>query len=343
MLHGLVLTLAACAASGWDGPIRGDEATTRPPIDDGPVTVEVAVQILDFARVSSRDESFDVTAFVETRWVDPRLARSEGGSGRRRRLRPSQIWTPRLFFPNALEAPKEHGDPEAEVTDDGHVSFGRILSGKFSADLDLRSFPFDRQRLPMRIGSYYDRREIRLTFRPEEVTLADKAFLTDWDILGVVATPTEATYDLGNEPYNEILVVSRVARRPTFFVYRVLIPMTLLVMVSWLAFWFEPVGLQPQISTCMAVLISLAAFNFGMDFAMPKQNYLTFIDCHALLGFAIVAASSAVVAAVHRLVIAGKVPAALRIQRLARWSLPALYALAVGVEVATMLTTRPNS
>ncbi len=41
-------------------------------------------------------------------------------------------------------------------------------------------------------------------------------------------------------------------------------------MVAWAAFWFEPTGLQPQISTCTAASISLVAFNFAIDFHCRK-------------------------------------------------------------------------
>ena len=78
-----------------------------------------------------------------------------------------------------------------------------------------------------------------------------------------------------------------------------MVPLTLLAAVSWAAFWFEPVGLQPQISTCMAALIALVAFNFAIDFALPKVAYLTLIDRHALIGFGFVAAAVVVVTLVH--------------------------------------------
>lgn len=334
----VIWAMAALALAG--GPAVQDETMTPPLATSGPVEVWLAVQILDFARVNSRDESYDVTAYVEARWTDPRLARSAGESGPLRRFRASKIWTPRLYFANALEQPKDHGEPEAEVEDNGQVTFGRIVSGKFSADLDLRAFPFDEQKLPLRIGSYYDRREIVLDSRPNEITIASGSFLTDWDLLGIAARNEETTYGRTGEPYPEIIIEAKVARRPTFYLWRILLPMSLLVMVSWLAFWFEPVGLQPQISTCFAVLIALAMFNFGMDFSMPKQDYLTFIDRHALLGFAIVAGSAATVARVHRFVVAGKMGDALRTQRLARWGFPAAYALATAGEVAAMLTAR---
>src|SRR5205085_12396835 len=90
-----------------------------------------------------------------------------------------------------------------------------------------------------------------------------------------------------------------VDRRATFYVWRVMIPLFFLALVPWAAFWFEPVGLQPQISTCLASLIALVTFNFAIDFSLPKLVYLTLIDKHALIGFMFVVLSVAAVSMIH--------------------------------------------
>src|SRR5260221_10567976 len=110
-----------------------------------------------------------------------------------------------------------------------------------------------------------------------------------------------------------------------------MLPLSLLAVVAWAAFWFEPVGLQPQISTCMAALISLVAFNFAIDFSLPKVSYLTLIDKHALIGFGFVAAAVAAVTMIHVAVTQKRMDSAYRIQRAARWTFLPAYGIAVAV------------
>ena len=119
-----------------------------------------------------------------------------------------------------------------------------------------------------------------------------------------------------------------------------MVPLTLLAAVSWAAFWFEPVGLQPQISTCMAALIALVAFNFAVDFALPKVDELTLIDRHALIGFGFVAAAVVVVTLVHVAVTRDRLPVARSIQRVARWAFPPAYVLAVAAEPVSFARPR---
>jgi hypothetical protein len=298
------------------------------------VDVSIGFYALDFARVTSWDESFDLTGYLELSWRDPRLAlpaaeRDEAHRKPWRRVDSSKLWMPRVFFENALEQPRPHADPVIEVDPDGVVWSWSIVSGKFSTAMDLHRFPFDRQVLTVRIGSFEDESTIRLHVKNELVLLGDAAFITDWTIGAPSAQVDTHRYVHGQEKYSRFLYNVDVQRRSTYYVWRVMLPLTLLAIVPWFAFWFEPAQLQPQISTCMASLISLVAFNFAIDFALPKLVYLTLIDRHALLCFGFVVASVALVTAVHLAVFHDRMPRACSIQRWARQLyLPAYVVLA---------------
>lgn len=303
--------------------------------DEAAVDVSIGFYALDFARVTARDESFDMMGYLELSWRDPRLAlpnveRDEARKRPWRRLDGSKVWTPRIYFENALEQPRPHVEPVIEVDPDGIVSSWSIYSSKFSSPMTLHNFPFDRQRLTVSIGSYEDESVCRFRVKNELVILGERAFLTDWTIGEPSARVDTHRFVPGQEIYSRFSYEVVVERRPTFYVWRVMLPLTLLAIVPWAAFWFEPAGLQPQISTCMAALIALVAFTFAVDFALPKLVYLTLIDRHALLGFGFVAASIAVVTSIHLAVARDRLPRARTIQSLARrYYLPAYAVLAL--------------
>src|SRR4051812_36581812 len=165
--------------------VRGLMAS--PAAEGVPVDVSIGFYALDFARVTARDESFELTGYLELSWNDPRLAlpASERDEARKRpwrRIDASKIWTPRVYFENALEQPKPHSDPVVEVDPDGAVWSWSVVSGKFSSPMDLRRFPFDTQRLTVRIGSFEDESVNRFRVKNELVLLGEGAFLTDWTI-----------------------------------------------------------------------------------------------------------------------------------------------------------------
>src|SRR5438128_1857933 len=137
----LILVTTQAPPASEDAPGRAS-----PPLVDGkPVEVAIGFYVLDFARVTAREESFDLTGYLELSWRDPRLAASRSGApGTTRRIDPGRTWTPKIFFENALEQPRYHDAPVVEVDGDGTVTSWAIVSGKFSAPMDLRRFPFDR-------------------------------------------------------------------------------------------------------------------------------------------------------------------------------------------------------
>jgi hypothetical protein len=305
-----------------------------PPVGDGKaVEVAIGFYVLDFARVTAREESFDLTGYLELSWRDPRLATAEETKAVKR-LEAGQTWTPKVFFENALEQPRYHDAPVIELDGTGTVTSWSIVSCKFSAPMDLKRFPFDRQVLAVRIGAFEDESVVKFNDKRELVQVGEDAFLTDWTIGAAAARVGYRRYVTGQERYARYVYQVDVRRRSTFYVWRVMFPLTLLALVAWAAFWFEPVGLQPQISTCMASLIALVAFNFAIDFSLPKVTYLTLIDKHALIGIVFVIAAVAAVTLIHRAIDRQRVDRARSIQRVARWTLLPAYVLAVLLNLA---------
>ncbi len=338
-----LLLIMQTSITNLDDP---SSALSPPMVDDKPVEVRVGFYALDFARITARDESFDMTGYLELSWRDPRLARTFSGKDRTPPSRPrragvrhvnaASIWTPRYFFENALEQPRFHVDPVAEVDPDGLVTTWAVVSGKFSSPMDLRRFPFDRQTLQVRIGSFEDESTVRFEVNPRLVVVHEEAFLTDWTLDKATARVEPHRYESGEESFPRFIYQVGVHRQPTFYFWRVMLPLTLLALVAWASFWFEPIGLQPQISTCMTALVALIAFDFAIDFSLPKVTYLTLIDKHALIGFCFVAASVAMVTLIHVNVKHNRLEVALRIQRIARWTFLPVYVFAVALNLGLL-------
>jgi hypothetical protein len=336
MLTFSALTLISAAMTTTRAVDEAPAAPRPPSVDGRPVEVGIGFYPLDFARITSREETFDLTGYLELSWRDPGLARSSTADppGRHpRRVDTKTTWTPQYFFENGLEQPRFHNEPVVEVDATGRVTSWVIVSGKFSAPMDLRRFPFDRQVMPVRIGSNDDDTIVRFKAKPELVMVGSEASVSDWAILRPSSLVDKHRYVHGQENYERFVFQVELSRRSTFYVWRVMVPLTLLAVVSWAAFWFEPVGLQPQISTCMAALISLVAFNFAIDFSLPKVSYLTLIDKHALIGFGFVALSVLAVTLIHIAVTKQRMKTAYTLQRIVRWAFLPAYAIAVGVNL----------
>ena len=292
------------------------------------IRVSIGLYLVDFARINLREESFDMAGYLDTSWTDPDLALKPGeAKGRVRRFRPGQIWAPALEFVNAVEQVNTEREGDLYATDDGRVSQRVRFSHKFQSPLNLKRFPFDSQTLTIVVSPFDPfAKDLELVVDQKKVGQLEGASVTDWDIGAIDARLDE---DPGPAEEPQFLFKVKVARRSTFYVWRVLLPMTLLVIASWTVFWFEPVNLQPQISTGLAILLSLVTFTYAIDFSLPKVAYLTFIDRYTLTSFAFVLLVIFTVSAIHLLVRSKGAEAAMKVQDRAKVAFPVGFVLAV--------------
>ncbi len=316
MACGAWLLAAALAGVGIGGAGTVGGPTPPPVEGGGPVVVGVGFHFVDVGRMTAREETFDVTAHLKLRWRDPRLV---GGAVE------GEIWRPAVTFDNAADAPRLHAPPTIEIEDDGWVESRVILSGKFSTPLDLRRFPFDSQDLVVRLSLADDASRARFEVLEDAMPMHDDVFVTDWSIEKQAHSVKPRRFYPGGDEYSRLEYLVRVERRPTFYIWRVLLPLALLPLIPALVFRFEPTNLQPQISTCIGTLIAMLTFGYSVDFTLPKVAYLTLIDRHAMIGFGFATAATIAVTAVHRKVVDGSLPGALKLQRRLSLAYPALY------------------
>ncbi|QEH31910.1 Proton-gated ion channel precursor [Aquisphaera giovannonii] len=299
--------------------------------------VSLGVYLIDFARINLREESFDMAGYLDVSWTDPGLALKEGERrGQPRRFRPGQVWTPALEFVNAVEQVLAEREGDVYVDDQGHATQRVRFSHKFQSQLDLRRFPFDRQTLTVVVAPFDPfAKDLDLQVDGERVGKLSDASVTDWEV-GQVAARVEQSprEDRGNE---RLLFEVNIARRSTFYVWRVLLPMTLLVISTWLVFWFDVTNLQPQVSTGLAILLSLVTFTYAVDFSLPKVAYLTFIDRYTLTAFSFVLAVIFAVSAIHVILKRRGPEAAQRIQDRARYAFPLAFLAAIVLVAALSL------
>jgi hypothetical protein len=289
------------------------------------IKVSVGIVLIDFARINLREESFEMAGYLDTSWTDPGLVLKPSlAKGKARRYRPGQIWAPALEFVNAVEQVVGEREGDLYVSDEGRVTQRIRFSHKFQSPMNLKRFPFDSQTLSIVVTAFDPfAKDLELVIDEQRVGKLSEASVTDWDINAVGARVAPIR---GEDPVEKrFLFEVKVSRRYTFYVWRVLLPMTMLVVASWLVFWFEPTNLQPQISTGLAILLSLVTFTYAIDFSLPKVAYLTFIDRYTLTSFAFVLVAIYAVSAIHvMLKVKGEDPA-MRFQVRARGIFPVAF------------------
>jgi hypothetical protein len=297
-----------------------------------PVKVAVGIDVVAIRQIDSAAQTFDLDFYLILRWKDPRLA-----SAVHRELECDltagavALWDPQPELIN-LRSENSRGPIHLEVSGEGAVERWTRLSGTFDAQFSLVEFPFDTQTLSVHVESSLDRE--RVVFEPilelSGATEAGKrwnAVMPQWNI-GDLRTAESTTYWTGDdEEFSRFTLSVRAERRFGFYVWKVFVPLVLIVMLSWTAFWMSSDHFDGQMAVSITCLLALVAFNFVIGDELPKISYLTTLDGAILIAYVFVFLAALENVVIHQLAKRDQAAKALAVERASRWLFPAAYAI----------------
>lgn len=324
----LLLVLLGTSVS----PLR---AVERPVPASGPTKISYGVWIGDIAKIDSVEQTFRLNFLLLLRWQDPSL-KHDGSEPKKVPL--TSIWHPTLLFTNEAGSISNTLPQIAEITPDGGVIYRQRLVGNFTQPLDLRAFPFDKADFHVSLVALgYGPEELR--FEPdgfpasrgllEGIGMIDHVTLQDWRVTGISAQarPYEVSPDF------EIPGISfgfSASRNYQHFVLKVLLPLLLIVMMSWAVFWIDPSDTSPQFSISVTSMLTLIAYRFTIEANVPKLPYLTRMDAFILTSSLLIFLSLIEVTTVSKLSKSGHLELGRTIDRHCRWIFPLLFILCSG-------------
>ncbi len=334
-----VLTLALIArchpaAAAESAPPLITEAANpllNPPVSDGyRLQVSIALRVINISGIDEVAQRFNVVGYLVARWKDPRLAFTPRAPWEKfRTYAPDQLWCPHFDFVNGV-VPHSAYDVTIRVFPDGTVRYSERSSAELSNTFHLRTFPFDRQTLEILIHpSVAEDQTVELTpeHGAEAISAEPRVYqsLAQWTITGTNAA-VEQVPGLSGEPISEIRFTVTIARRFNFYIWKVFLPLLLMVMLSWTVFWIDPTELSSQVQISVTTILTVIAFAFAIQANLPKVPYLTFIDVFFLISYLFVFATAIEITAVHFAGrAAGKIARARKINSASRILLPAAF------------------
>jgi hypothetical protein len=333
-----------CAAGDAASSGVADDAILQaPPYQGQPINIAVGLHIINIAAIDEVTEQFEMDAYLFERWTDPRLAFTPSGPrDRERNYAVGQIWIPQLEMINAA-SPRTRGDTSIRVAPDGTVNYAERSKVALSSRFALRRFPFDKQELLIIIHPFLvDGPRIRFSLIDHATWTASEfetySSLAQWKLNAfepqVAMAPT-----YGGLTVPEARFAISVNRRSSFYLWKVFLPLTLMVFLSWSVFWIEANDLSNQIQVAVTTILTVIAFAFAISATMPRLPYLTYIDaffleCYIYVFLAVVELMT--VHVTHR--IERRRDLGVRIRSYSKWLIPASFVLSNIVIAVHFLT-----
>ena len=340
MRRGIVaLALAIVAAMLWPAESRAAQIPTGiatdpvlqpPPYNGHPLDIDIGLHVVNLASINEVSEQFQLDAYMFERWIDKRLAyTAQGPQDNLRNYAFGQIWIPQLEMINAA-SPRERREISITVSPDGTVRYAERLVVTLSSSFHLRRFPFDRQQLLVLIHPFLaDGPRLRFKLDNNSTWTASEftsfSSLAQWHLTGLRSQLLDAaTY--GGMTVPEARFQIDVTRRSSFYLWKVFIPLLLMVFLSWAVFWIEANDLSNQIQVAVTTILTVIAFAFAISATMPRLPYLTYIDaffleCYIYVFLAVVELMT--VHVTHRS--EHRRDLGLEIRKYSRWLIPASF------------------
>jgi len=315
-------------AHGAEVPVVID----RPAADDGPTRVSIGIWVVDIAAIDSAQQTFTAEIAIVFRWKDSRLAHTGNGVVR---YPLEQIWHPRAVIVNESTSVSRKFPDMAEVEPDGTVNYRQRYAGAFTQPLRLRSFPFDRQTFHVQL--------VAVRYRPNEVQfvpdqdwidhglkqaggIAPSITLPDWTIENWNTKSLSYALAPGFE-YSGYAFEFTAVRDVQHYILKVILPLVLIVIMSWSGFWIDPVNANSQISVAVTSMLTLIAYRYAVDTQVPRLPYMTRIDLFFLVSTLLVFFSLIEVLVTTILDNNKQTERAKKIDRYCRVMFPAIFAI----------------
>jgi len=315
--------------------VTNDSFLLGPPKGD-PVVVRANFQLHDINEINEQDETFAFSGVLTLRWHDERQVFDPAATGVDEKVYQgayqfdelSTGWFPQVVLVNEAGKYEKHG-VLLRIQPDGTLTLIETLNAVANAQLNMRRFPFDRQRLEAVFAVLgFDDSEVVLQAEFQTTSpVANTVRIPQWSITGIrMWTRNLPIPYAGRGGLASTFVVSVDAQRESFYISRLVIfPLVLIVILSFSVFWMDRSALGDRISVSFIGILTGVAYQIVMSEILPRISYLTLVHGIINLSFMTMCATVVINIVVGTLEQNGKSELGDRIDRRCRWLFPLIY------------------
>lgn len=318
------------------GPQFESSTVLPPPATGRTIPIRLGLYVLNLVALDEVGQTFTFTAYMTETWNDPRLAFTPGAGENersRRYYKKSAIWFPLLNFDNSA-APRVLSGYLLSGTPDGTINYTEKFSARLSSNMQLRAFPFDSQDLEIVVHPFTGQASrILLSVDPRTTGISQAAYtpLPLWHTGRVNYRTIAGETEPNDEVRSHLSFQIHVVRSSEYYIYRIFLPLILMVAVSWGVLWIPPSDLNSQLLISVTTLLTLVAFSVSLSNVLPPVAYLTFQDIFFLDSFFFIMLSIGESLIVHSVFHQSGHHAALKARRATRLLVPILFVVTVPI------------
>ncbi len=264
------------------------DTTILPPPGTTRLPVRVGLYVLNLVSLDEVHHTYICTGYLTETWNDPRQSFTpKPGEGAVRYYQKTDVWFPLVQFDNSTE-PRTVAAFTLAGSADGSLRYTEKFSVKLSTNLYLRSFPFDQQELEVYVHPFTEQtRQVVISADPESTGASHASYtpLPLWTTGPVTFRSVAGEVGEGDRAPSHVVFGIHVKRHSEYYVFRIFLPLFLMVAISWGVLWIPPSDLNSQLLISVTTVLTLVAFSVAVSNVLPPVPYLTFYDSFFLVSF----------------------------------------------------------
>lgn len=310
------------------------------PVFEAANPLSVGFRLQQITAVDQKAENFSAVATLKMVWKDPKLAFSpEDCHCTQKSFNQKNFDTfiqetgerwPDFTFYNQ-QGNRWIQNQIVDIQPDGSATYLERFSTTFQApDFNFKKFPFDEQQFFIRMDGIFSEDIYTFQDDPLFTEMGSQLGEEEWYI-------TDSSVAISSEKSSTANLTSRYSfgftarRHLSFYLLRIFVPIGVVIVVSWFAFFLKDFGKRVDVAS--ANLLLFIAFNFTISDDLPRLGYITFLDAILISTFVISAFVVVFNVVLKRLEVSGKSEQANRLDTPMIWLYPLSYVLAIALIV----------
>lgn len=298
--------LAAAGPSGEPPETPANESVLLAlPKSDGPIAVAASFELLSITEIDDEAERVTFSGILTLQWHDGHQAFDPVEEGVAEKIfsgayqfnEVSPGWYPQVTLANT-SGQYDSRAVVLRVKADGTCTLREQLEAVAKVNLDMLRFPFDQQSLGFVFRVFgFDTSEVVLETAPKPAFAAESlAKVPQWTLENIEASirTINAVDSGGIDPASALVVVVKMKREPLFMLRLVVIPLSLIVILSWSVFWMDRASIGDRMAVSFVGILTVVAYEITLVGIVPNVSYITFMNGFLNFSFLLMCATVAV-------------------------------------------------
>lgn len=306
----------------------------------GPIKIKTGFFLTDISEIDVEKETISFEGILTMKWKDSRLVFNPEKEHIHEKVYQGEYmlnevfngWWPSVILANESERFDISGS-QIKVKPDGQITYIMEINANSKVSMSLKKLPFDSQNC----SSVFE----IMGFRKNEVMIeADpttsgsrlkKSYsLEDWEIKGLDVNSVDSPirFKSGDEEINSSFVVTIYIKRKFGFLFQiVIIPLIMLIVLSWSVFWMDRESVGDRMDLSFIGILSVVAYQIMVSENMPQISYFTLLSTFIYINYFILCGCILVNLLVSSLDKHDHSDIGNKLDRMSRWAFPLCYIL----------------